>query len=140
MQYLHIYYNFCHNHYILYRLTNDMNTSILKNQKYQTCVDACNKCAECCEACGIECMSNTEMAGMIGKSMMMCRDCADMCRMASMMMARGSSHENKCAICVRIYVNHVQWNVKRWVEKWKYVKQCADMCRMCAQECRKMMR
>ena len=27
-----------------------MKTSILKNQQYQTCIDACNNCAECCEA------------------------------------------------------------------------------------------
>jgi len=69
-----------------------MKTSILKNQQYQTCIDACNNCAECCEACCTECMSNTEMAGMMGRCMMMCRDCADMCRMASMMMARGSEY------------------------------------------------
>ena len=99
-----------------------MKTSILKNQQYQTCIDACNNCAECCEACCTECMSNAEMAGMMGRCMMMCRDCADMCRMASMMMARGSELQNKCAICVQICVKHVQWNVKRWVEKWKFVK------------------
>ena len=36
---------------------------------------------------------------------------------------------NKCAICVQICVKHVQWNVKRWVEKWKFVKnvqKCAE--------------
>jgi hypothetical protein len=65
-----------------------MNTSLM-NQKNQSCIDMCNQCACACEICCTECMSNTETAGMMGRCMMMCRDLASMCTMASMMMARG---------------------------------------------------
>ena len=49
MSFLHTYYNFYLNPYIVFSYNKNMNTSILKNQQYQTCVDACNNCAECCE-------------------------------------------------------------------------------------------
>ena len=42
--------------------------------------------------------------------------------MAAMMMARGSEYSKQmCELCVP-YVTHVQWNVKKWVTKWKHVK------------------
>ena len=59
-------------------------------------------------------MSNSQMSGMMARCMMMCRDCADMCRMASMIMCRGS--ENVKQMC----------------------NMCADMCEACATECEKM--
>ena len=72
----------------------------LQNPTYQTCIDACNTCSECCEACCTACMSNTQMAGMMTRCMMMCRDCADMCVMASCMMSRGSEYAKQmCEIC-----------------------------------------
>jgi hypothetical protein len=64
----------------------------LQNPTYQTCINACNTCCECCEACCTACVSNAEMAGMMTRCMMICRDCADMCMMASCMMSRGSEY------------------------------------------------
>ena len=140
MPFLHINYNFYLNPYILFRYNKNMNTSILKNQQYQTCIDACNNCAECCEACCTECMSNTEMAGMMGRCMMMCRDCADMCRMASMMMARGSEYvKQMCNMCADM-CEACAMECEKMGGKMEICKQCAEMCRMCAQECHNMMR
>ena len=51
MSFLHIYYKIFHNPFIVSKQIKVMNTSILKNQQYQTCIDSCNNCAECCEAC-----------------------------------------------------------------------------------------
>lgn len=114
-----------------------MNTSILKNQQYQTCIDAGNNCAEGCEACCTECMSNTEMAGMMGRCMMMCRDCADMCRM---MMARGSEYvKQMCNMCADM-CEACAMECEEMGGKMEICKQCAEICRMCAQECRNMMR
>ena len=76
-----------------------------------------------CESCCTECMSNNEMAGMMGRCIMMRRDCAMMCTMTAMMIARGSEYAKQmCKKCVLPYVTHVQWNVKKWVIKWKHLK------------------
>ena len=80
-----------------------------------------------CEACCTECMTmmsleyQQQMMNMnMARCMMMCRDCADMCRMASMMMCRGSEYVKQMCKCVLIFVKHVQLNVKRWVPTWIY--------------------
>jgi hypothetical protein len=49
-------------------------------------------------------MSNTEMAGMMGRCMMMYRDCVDMGKMISMLMARGSEYvKQMCNMCADMY-------------------------------------
>jgi hypothetical protein len=67
-------------------------------------------------------MSNAEMAGMMTRCMMMCRDCADMCMMASCMMSRGSEYAKQMCKCVLMYATRVQWNAKNMHQKWKNVR------------------
>ncbi len=33
----------------------------IQNQKYQTCIDACNDCFEACEACATECVREQDV-------------------------------------------------------------------------------
>ena len=116
-----------------------MNTSLI-NQKNQTCIDTCNECAMMCEACFTACMSNTEMAGMMGRCMMMCRDCATMRTMAAMMMARGSEYSKQmCEMCAMV-CDACAMECEKMGNKMEACKECAEMCKKCAQECRNMMR
>jgi hypothetical protein len=82
-------------------------------------------------------MSNAQM---MGRCMMMCRDCADICRMASMMMCRGSEYAKQmCNMCADI-CEACAIECEKMSSKMDMCKQCADACRKCAQECRNMMR
>jgi hypothetical protein len=36
-------------------------TRFLQNQKYQSCIDACNNCAESCEFCATECLREEDV-------------------------------------------------------------------------------
>jgi hypothetical protein len=67
-------------------------------------------------------MSNSEMAGMMSRCMMMCRDCVDMYRMAFMMRGRGSEYvKQMCNMCADMCDACAMESDKMW-KKWKYVK------------------
>ena len=34
---------------------------LLQNQKYQSCIDACNACAESCELCATSCLRERDV-------------------------------------------------------------------------------
>jgi hypothetical protein len=66
----------------------------------------------------------------------LCRDCADICVLASQFMSRNSEFSNKmcgqCAdICEVCAVECDKFDMDM-------CKQCAQVCRVCASECRKM--
>ena len=64
----------------------------------------------------------------------------DMCRMASMMMCRGSEYAKQmCNMCADM-CEACAMECEKMGDKMEVCKQCADMCRKCAQECRSMMR
>ena len=121
-------------------LFKNMNAKVtLQNPKYQTYIDVCNMCCETCESCCTACMSNQQMVGQTTRCMMMMRDCADMCMMASCMMSRGSENAKKmCDTCADMCEACAMECEK--FSQMEECKQCADACRMCAQECRNMMR
>ena len=85
------------------------------------------------------CMSNAQMAGMMTRCMMMCRDCADMCVMASCMMSRGSEYAKQmCEICADA-CDACAMECEKHASKMEECKMCAEACRACAKECRNMM-
>lgn len=117
-----------------------MTTITLQNPKYQECIDSCNNCAEACEACCTACLTDASNVGIMTRCIMMYRDCADMCRMASCMMARGSEYaKQSCNMCADV-CEACAMECDKMAGKMEQCKQCADMCRACAQECRSMMR
>ncbi|MEP9325021.1 four-helix bundle copper-binding protein [Paraburkholderia phymatum] len=107
----------------------------MAHQKHQACVEACDACASACDHCAAACLSEqnvSEMAGCIKTDM----DCADICRLASAVMARDSSRAKEvCSLCASICDacasecdNH----------QHEHCKQCAEACRRCAAQCRAM--
>src|SRR5690349_8410948 len=66
--------------------------------------------------------------------------CDDMCRMASMMMCRGSEYvKQMCEMCADM-CEACATECEKMGSSMDMCKQCADACRRCAQECRNMMR
>ena len=110
-----------------------MSTDML--HEHADCIAACNACAMACQHCAASCLQEPDvkaMARCIGLDM----DCAQICQVASALMAGGSEHAAAlCKVCAdvcracgdecaRFDADHCQ--------------QCAEACRRCAEECDRM--
>jgi hypothetical protein len=111
--------------------------AVLRNEKYQNCIDACNNCVESCEYCITSCcLAMDDIKPMI-RCTQLCRDCADICSLTSQQLSRDSEFVKKlyatCAdICDACAAE---------CEKFRNMKpcqKCAQACRRCADECRKI--
>src|SRR5271157_1621685 len=115
----------------------DLGMQMLKQEKYQTCIDTCMNCAETCEACATDCTKDSNIK-MLAKCLFVLRDCADICTMSSRFMSRTSMYsKNMCRVCADICDACAAEGDKH--KSMESCKVCADACRMCASECRKMM-
>ncbi|MDR5880521.1 MULTISPECIES: four-helix bundle copper-binding protein [unclassified Caballeronia] len=107
----------------------------MAHQQHQSCIDACDACAAACDHCATACLSESnvsEMAECIRQDM----DCADVCRIASAAMARGSQHtKDICELCASL-CEACAAECER--HQHEHCKQCAEACRTCASECRAM--
>ena len=76
-----------------------MSTKVLQNQKYQSCIDACNDCAESCELCATSCLREQDVK-MLERCIQLDRDCATICWAASQFMSRNSEYVKQiCNTC-----------------------------------------
>ncbi len=89
----------------------------LQNQKYQTCIDACNSCAEACEYCAT-CDLHEQNVKTMASCVQINRDCANICWTASQGIA---SIQNKYAMFVQIFAKRVLRNVND-ILIWTIVK------------------
>ena len=107
----------------------------MATQKFQSCIDACYACATACDNCAASCLQEDDVK-MMARCIALDMDCAQICRMAASLMARGSSFAGAvCKVCAdacqacgdecaRHQVSHCQ--------------ECAQACHRCADECRRM--
>jgi hypothetical protein len=94
-------------------------TRFLQNQKYQSCIDACNNCAESCEFCATECLREDV------------RCWQDVFSYAAIRPKYAGLHHSSCLqiaitqrMCARyvlISVTHVQKNVANMLATWNIV-------------------
>lgn len=103
--------------------------------QFQSCIDACNMCAEACDHCAAQCLGEKDvqkMARCIGLDI----DCAEICRVASAFMSRGSELAGAvCATCAEVCEACADECARH---KAEHCRQCAEACRRCAEECRRM--
>ena len=92
----------------------------LQNQKYQSCIYACNSCAEACEYCATCDLQEQDVKAMVS-CVQINRDCANICWTASQFMSRDSKYAKQNATFVLIFVKHVLKNVKD-IQIWTIVK------------------
>ena len=108
----------------------------LQNQKYQTCIDACNDCAESCEFCATSCLREQEVK-MLGRCIQLDRECASMCYTASQIMSMDGEYTKQiCKICADICNACAQECEKH--KQMDHCQKCAQTCRRCAEECSRM--
>lgn len=105
------------------------------HEEYQSCIDACEKCAVECEHCATACLQEPDVSAR-SHCIQLLRDCADICVVATQWMARGSSYANKlCGLCADL-CDACGAECAKF--KDQHCQSCANECRRCAEECRKM--
>ena len=134
----------------------------LQNTKWQSCIDACMRCAEACEFCVTSDLkeqaqtlvqvaeeaatagaaTSTDVTQEIVKMMASCaqinRECAAVCWTSSALMSMdGQFAKQFCNLCADICDVCAQECERRDID---HCKRCAQACRSCAEECRAMAR
>lgn len=115
-----------------------MSTGVLQNQKYQSCIDACNACAESCEFCATSCLREQDVKA-LERCIQLNRECASICYTASQGMSMDGEHVKQiCSLCAEICDTCAQECEKH--EHMDHCQKCAQACRRCEEECRRMAR
>src|SRR4051812_13326381 len=107
----------------------------MPHQQHQPCIEACYACAQTCDHCATECLSESNVSEM-SECIRLDIDCADICRLAAAYMARGSAFINAiCKVCADVCDACGKECAKH---DEAHCQECAKACRRCAEECRKM--
>lgn len=103
--------------------------------QFVSCLEACQRCAAGCDLCASLCLKEPDVTAM-AKCIALDTDCADICRLTSTYMARGSEFANQmCRMCAEVCDACAEECEKHAVP---HCQDCAQACRRCAQECRAM--
>jgi hypothetical protein len=99
------------------------------------CIQACNDCALACEECATACLKEDDVKDMT-ECIALDRDCADLCRLAAVLMARNSRFARYfCELCAEACEACATECEKH---KAGHCQDCAKACRRCAEECGRM--
>lgn len=105
------------------------------DQPNQTCIDACNDCANACDTCAGACLREDDVK-MMARCIALDIDCAQLCRLAAAVMARGGEAAGTiCRACAEVCELCAAECGKHPMQ---HCQDCAAACRACAAECRKM--
>jgi len=102
------------------------------NTRYDNCMAACDACAHACDACMAACLAEPD-AHKLADCIALDIECAQLCRFASGVMARGSVVAPRvcaqvCELCAVECLRHLHEHCRR----------CALACDACAAMCRAM--
>jgi hypothetical protein len=105
------------------------------NQQFQSCIEACYACAMACDNCAASCLQEEDVKTM-ARCIALDMDCAQICRMAASLMARGSNFADAvCKMCAEVCQACGDECGKH---QTIHCQECAQACHRCAGECRKM--
>jgi hypothetical protein len=108
----------------------------MANQSWMDCIKACDACATECESCATSCLGEAEVKR-LSQCIALDRDCADVCRLASALMSRGSPFAKQlCMLCATVCEACAAECEKH--SAMDHCRICAEVCRRCAAECRRM--
>jgi len=111
-------------------------TQLLQNEKWQSCIDACMRCAESCEYCAT-CDLQEENVKMMINCVQTNRACASVCWTSAQLMSIDSEFAKKfCKLCADIRDTCAK-ECERHTDM-DHCQLCAQTCRKCADECRRM--
>ncbi|AHE68516.1 four-helix bundle copper-binding protein [Legionella oakridgensis] len=108
----------------------------MSHHEYQSCIEACLKCAIECEHCATACLNESQVKDMV-ECIQLDRDCALICSLAAKLMARGSKYaQEMCALCAKVCRDCAKECEQH--KHHEHCLKCAEACRKCAEECEKM--
>lgn len=103
--------------------------------KYQVCIDACNRCAQACFECFKACLNESDV-GERKACISMLIECAMICQNAAAYMSLDAQHAmDLCKLCATICDKCA---TECDMFKDDHCQKCADICRVCVDECKKM--
>ena len=107
----------------------------MSHQEFQTCIEACVRCAQECEHCANACLDEQNVKEM-AECIRLDRDCAEICWGAAALMSRGSRFAHDlCRLCTEICE---ACGAECRKHQMDHCQRCADACEQCAEECRRM--
>lgn len=107
----------------------------MDQMNFQSCIDACNACADACDFCSAACLKEDDVKAM-ARCIALDMDCAQICRVAASLMARGSDQAQAfCRLCADICNACADECGQHQMD---HCQKCAEACRACAAECERM--
>lgn len=104
-------------------------------EQYATCIEACNACALACDHCASACLQEADVNSM-ARCIALDIDCAEICRLASAYMARGSLFAAQlCKQCEEVCESCSEECARHQTD---HCQRCAEASRRCADECRRI--
>lgn len=101
--------------------------------KYQTCIDQCNRCYQACHECITQCLREEDVAQR-DELIINLMECAEICNDASRFMAMEARRtKDICELCMNI-CNECAHMCSMF--KDDHCVQCAEECKKCANECK----
>jgi hypothetical protein len=107
----------------------------MAHKEFQACIEACEACADACDHCSTACLQEKDVA-MMSSCIRLDIDCAQICRLAVGMMARGSDFTGQiCQVCADICDACAEECGRHPMD---HCQECAKACKACADACRRM--
>lgn len=107
----------------------------MAHQQYESCIEACNVCADVCDHCAASCLQENDVK-MMARCIALDMDCSQICRLAASYMARGSEFVTAiCHLCAEMCEACADECAKHQAQ---HCQECAQACRRCADECRRI--
>lgn len=107
----------------------------MERAQYANCIEGCNDCADACDFCAASCLHEEDVK-MMSRCIALDIDCAQLCRVAAAIMARGSEAAAAiCAVCADLCEMCAG---ECGSHQMDHCQHCAAACRRCAAECRAM--
>lgn len=105
----------------------------MTHRDYQSCIDACVRCAQACEHTANACLAEPDGRAM-AECVRLARDCAAVCWLAAAFMSRRSEFDTDvCRLCAAVCTACGTECEKHGPD---HCRRCAAACRACAEECR----
>ncbi len=106
----------------------------MNDDRFLSCIDACNRCAAACDACAGACLQEQDVKA-LAECIRTDVDCAALCRLAAGYMARGSEFAHEaCELCAEICAACAA-ECERHASMHAHCRDCAQACRRCEDEC-----
>ena len=103
--------------------------------EYQSCIEACLRCASICNHCASSCTQEEDVK-MMARCIQLDMECAAICYAAAQLMSMGSAQAMEiCRICARVCQACGDECAQHDMQ---HCRECAEICFRCAEECRQM--